>query len=74
MMWPLAGCRLPRLGLIGMWLAAIRRAANIDDAVFILNHPERWLWAILIIEVRCLRSQFAYELCIRKIDQAYWKA
>lgn len=59
------------MGLIGMWLGSLYYGVPlILMAPFsFLNHPERWLWAIHDHRGTVSGApNFAYELCVRKID------
>lgn len=59
------------LGLIGMWLGSLYHGAPLVlmTPFSFLNHPERWLWTIHYHRGTISGApNFAYELCIRKID------
>ncbi len=59
------------MGLIGMWLGSLYYGVPLVlMAPFsFLNHPERWLWAIHYHRGTISAApNFAYELCIRKIE------
>lgn len=60
------------MGLIGMWLGSLFYGIPLIlmTPFSFLNHPERWLWAIHYHRGTLSGApNFAYELCIRKIDQ-----
>ncbi len=59
------------LGLIGAWLGSLYHGVPLIllSPLTFLNHPERWLWAIHYHRATISAGpNFAYELCIRKID------
>lgn len=59
------------MGLIGMWLGSLYFGIPLIllTPFTFLNHPERWLWAIHYHRGTLSGApNFAYELCIRKID------
>lgn len=59
------------MGLIGMWLGSLYFGVPLVllTPFSFLNHPERWLWAIHSHRGTLSGApNFAYELCIRKID------
>lgn len=59
------------MGLIGMWLGSFYFGAPLIlmTPFSFLNHPERWLWAIHDHRGTVSGApNFAYELCVRKID------
>jgi len=61
------------LGLIGMWLGSLYHAIPLVllSPLTFLHHPEKWLWAIHYHRGTLSGGpNFAYELCIRKIDPA----
>jgi 1-acyl-sn-glycerol-3-phosphate acyltransferase len=61
------------MGLIGMWLGSLYFGIPLVllTPFTFLNHPERWLWAIHYHRGTLSGApNFAYELCIRKIDAA----
>lgn len=61
------------MGLIGMWLGSLYYGVPLIllTPFTFLNHPERWLWAIHYHRGTLSGApNFAYELCIRKIDPA----
>lgn len=61
------------MGLIGMWLGSLYYGTPLIllTPFSFLNHPERWLWAIHRHRGTISGApNFAYELCVRKIDQA----
>jgi len=61
------------MGLIGMWLGSLYYGIPLIllTPFSFLNHPERWLWAIHYHRGTLSGApNFAYELCIRKIDSA----
>ncbi|OGT36544.1 MAG: hypothetical protein A3F12_07010 [Gammaproteobacteria bacterium RIFCSPHIGHO2_12_FULL_38_14] len=60
-------------GLIGMWLGSLYHGIPLVllTPFSFLNRPERWLWAIHYHRGTLSGApNFAYELCIRKIDPA----
>ncbi len=60
------------MGLIGMWLGSLYYGVPLVlmTPFSFLNHPERWLWAIHNHRGTISGApNFAYELCVRKIDQ-----
>lgn len=61
------------MGLIGMWLGSLYFGIPLIllTPFTFLNHPERWLWAIHYHRATLSGApNFAYELCVRKIDPA----
>jgi len=59
------------LGLIGMWLGSLYHGIPLIlmTPFTFLNRPERWLWAIHYHRGTLSGApNFAYELCVRKID------
>lgn len=60
-------------GLIGSWLGSLYYGAPLIlmTPFSFLSHPERWLWAIHYHRgtISCAPN-FAYELCVRKIEPA----
>lgn len=61
------------MGLIGMWLGSLYYGIPLVllTPFTFLNHPERWLWAIHYHRGTLSGApNFAYELCVRKIDSA----
>ncbi len=61
------------MGLIGMWLGSLYFGVPLVllTPFSFLNHPERWLWAIHYHRGTLSGApNFAYELCVRKIDDA----
>lgn len=59
------------LGLIGMWLGSLYHGIPLTlmSPLTFLNRPERWLWAIHYHRGTISGGpNFAYELCIRKIE------
>ena len=59
------------MGLIGAWLGSLYFAAPlvIMSPLAFLSRPERWLWAIHRFRASLSAApNFAYELCLRKID------
>lgn len=61
------------MGLIGMWLGSLYFAVPLIllTPFSFLSRPERWLWAIHYHRGTLSGApNFAYELCIRKIDPA----
>ncbi len=59
------------MGLIGMWLGSLYYGIPLIllTPFSFLNHPERWLWAIHYHRGTLSGApNFAYELCVRKID------
>ena len=61
------------MGLIGLWLGSLYYGIPLIlmTPFAFLNHPERWLWAIHYHRGTLSGApNFAYELCIRKIDYA----
>ncbi|MBA3661272.1 MAG: AMP-binding protein [Gammaproteobacteria bacterium] len=61
------------MGLIGMWLGSLYFGVPLVllTPFSFLNHPEKWLWAIHYHRGTLSGApNFAYELCIRKIDPA----
>lgn len=61
------------MGLIGMWLGSLYFGVPLVllTPFSFLNHPERWLWAIHYHRGTLSGApNFAYELCVRKIDHA----
>lgn len=60
-------------GLIGAWLGSFYHGVPLIlmTPFSFLNHPERWLWAIHRHRGTISAApNFAYELCVRKIDHA----
>lgn len=58
-------------GLIGSWLGSLYHGVPLIlmTPFTFLNHPERWLWAIHYHRGSLTGApNFAYELCVRKID------
>lgn len=61
------------MGLIGMWLGSLYFGVPLVllTPFSFLYHPERWLWAIHHHRGTLSGApNFAYELCVRKIDPA----
>jgi len=61
------------MGLIGAWLGSLYHAfpLTVLSPLSFLNRPERWLWAIHYHRGTISGGpNFAYELCVRKIDEA----
>ena len=61
------------MGLIGMWLGSLYFGVPLVllTPFSFLNHPERWLWAIHYHRGTLSGApNFAYELCVRKIDHS----
>ncbi len=61
------------MGLIGAWLGSLYHANPLTllSPISFINRPERWLWAIHYHRGTVSGGpNFAYELCIRKIDDA----
>jgi len=61
------------MGLIGSWLGSLYYGAPLIlmTPFSFLNHPEKWLWAIHYHRGTISGApNFAYELCVRKIDPA----
>jgi fatty-acyl-CoA synthase len=59
------------MGLIGSWLGGLYYGLPITmlSPITFLSHPERWLWAIHYQRATLSAGpNFAYELCLRKID------
>ncbi|MBX3708356.1 MAG: AMP-binding protein [Gammaproteobacteria bacterium] len=59
------------MGLIGMWLGSLYYGVPLIllTPFSFLNRPERWLWAIHYHRGTLSGApNFAYELCVRKID------
>lgn len=59
------------MGLIGMWLGSLYHGIPLVllTPFTFLNHPEKWLWAIHHHRATLTGGpNFAYELCVRKID------
>ena len=60
-------------GLIGSWLGSLYYGVPLIlmTPFSFLSHPERWLWAIHYHRgtISCAPN-FAYELCVRKVDPA----
>ena len=59
------------MGLIGMWLGSLYYGVPLVllTPFSFLYHPERWLWAIHYHRGTLSGApNFAYELCVRKID------
>lgn len=60
------------MGLIGAWLGSFYRGTpvTIMSPITFLSHPEQWLWAIHYHRATLSAGpNFAYELCVRKIDE-----
>ncbi|WDT80388.1 MAG: AMP-binding protein [Candidatus Manganitrophus sp.] len=60
------------MGLIGSWLGALYFGIPITilSPLTFLTRPERWLWAIHYHRgTHSAAPNFAYELCVRKIDE-----
>jgi fatty-acyl-CoA synthase len=61
------------LGLIGFWLGSLYYSMplNAMSPLVFLNRPEQWLWAIHHHRATISGApNFAYELCVRRIDPA----
>lgn len=61
------------MGLIGAWLGSLYHAfpLTVLSPLSFLNRPERWLWAIHYHRgTLSAGPNFAYELCVRKIEPA----
>jgi 1-acyl-sn-glycerol-3-phosphate acyltransferase len=61
------------MGLIGAWLGSLYHAFPLTllSPLSFLNRPERWLWAIHYHRgTLSAGPNFAYELCVRKIDES----
>ncbi len=61
------------MGLIGMWLGSLYYGLPLVllTPFTFLNRPERWLWAIHHHRATLSGApNFAYDLCVRKIDPA----
>jgi fatty-acyl-CoA synthase len=61
------------LGLIGFWLGSLyfSMPLNAMSPLTFLNRPEQWLWAIHHHRATISGApNFAYELCVRRIDPA----
>jgi fatty-acyl-CoA synthase len=61
------------LGLIGFWLGSLyfSMPLNAMSPLVFLNRPEQWLWAIHHHRATISGGpNFAYELCVRRIDPA----
>jgi fatty-acyl-CoA synthase len=61
------------LGLIGMWLGSLYHGAPLTlmSPLTFLTRPERWLWAMHYHRGTISGGpNFAYELCVRKIEHA----
>lgn len=61
------------MGLIGAWLGSLYHGIPLVllTPFTFLNHPERWLWAIHYHRGTVAAApNFAYELCLRKIEPA----
>ena len=61
------------LGLIGMWFGSLYHGLPLIllSPLTFLNRPERWLWAIHYHRGTISAGpNFAYELCVNKIDPA----
>ena len=61
------------MGLIGAWLGSLYHAfpLTVLSPLSFLNRPERWLWAIHYHRGTISGGpNFAYELCVRKIDDS----
>lgn len=61
------------LGLIGFWLGSLYHGIplRLMSPMAFLNRPERWLWAIHYYRGTLSGGpNFAYELCVRKIEPA----
>jgi len=62
------------LGLIGMWFGSLYHGIPlvIMSPLTFLSRPERWLWAIHYHRGTITGGpNFAYDLCVRKIDPAH---
>lgn len=62
------------LGLIGMWFGSLYHGVPlvIMSPLTFLSRPEKWLWAMHYHRGTISGGpNFAYELCVRKIDPAY---
>lgn len=60
------------MGLIGSWLFSLYQGIPIAimSPLSFLSRPERWLWAIHTHRATLSAApNFAYELCVRKIDE-----
>lgn len=60
------------MGLIGNWLGSLYHACPVVvmSPLSFLARPERWLWAIHRYRATLSAGpNFAYELCVRKIDE-----
>jgi 1-acyl-sn-glycerol-3-phosphate acyltransferase len=60
------------MGLIGNWLGSLYHACPVVvmSPLAFLARPERWLWAIHRYRATLSAGpNFAYELCVRKIDE-----
>lgn len=61
------------MGLIGAWLGSLYFGVplTVMSPLSFLSHPERWLWAIHYHRATLTAGpNFAYELCVTKIDDA----
>lgn len=61
------------MGLIGSWFGSLYHGSPLIlmTPFSFLNHPERWLWAIHYHRATISGApNFAYELCVRKIEAA----
>lgn len=61
------------LGLIGFWLGSVYHGLPLNSLspLTFLNRPEQWLWAIHFHRATISGApNFAYELCVRKVDPA----
>jgi len=61
------------MGLIGAWLGSLYHAfpLTVLSPISFINRPERWLWAIHYHRGTVSAGpNFAYELCVRKIEAA----
>ena len=61
------------MGLIGAWLGSLYYGVPLVllSPFTFLNHPERWLWAFHYHRGTISAApNFAYELCVRKLDPA----
>lgn len=61
------------MGLIGAWLGSLYHGIPLTSMspLAFLSRPERWLWAIHYHRATLSAGpNFAYELCIKKIDDA----
>jgi acyl-CoA synthetase (AMP-forming)/AMP-acid ligase II/acyl carrier protein len=61
------------MGLIGNWLGSLYHACPVVvmSPLYFLARPERWLWAIHRYRATLSAApNFAYELCVRKIEES----